>query len=149
MTQHGTELSHADLMAMSRSALDDLYRGIETPGATPAGDTRGTAVVFPGSWVGHLLSGLARLVAWQGKVFNPAQDGLRNKITPLRFRSIRASVYRGESWMDGGEATIIDYSRTSIVARWIRDEVREVSPGLWLGKVFLRRWHVLDFTLEA
>jgi len=36
--------------------------------------------------------------------------------------------------MDDGEAIILDYSINSIGARWIRDELREVSSGLWLGK---------------
>jgi hypothetical protein len=31
---------------------------------------------------------------------------------------------------------VLDYSQTSIVAQWIRDEIREVSPGLYLGLVY-------------
>ena len=43
---------------------------------------------------------------------------------------------------------MLDYSRTSLVARAVRDELREVSPGVYLGLVFLGRWHVLDFALD-
>jgi hypothetical protein len=34
------------------------------------------------------------------------------------------------------------------VARAIRDEIREVSPGIYLGLVFLGGKHVLDFALD-
>ncbi len=145
---HQAHLDRSDLLRMSQAQLDELYVGLEDRGATPVGNTGGTVVLLPGRRLAAPLRTLARLIVWQGKVFRPEQGDLKNKITPLRLRSIRALVYPGESWMDGREATIIDYSRTSFVARWIRDEIREVAPGLWLGKVFIRRWHAIDFLLE-
>jgi hypothetical protein len=91
-----------------------------------------------------------RLLFWQGKVFDPPEGTLKNKVSPLGVRAIRARVYVGDSWLDRGtEAIVLDYSRTSLVARWIRDEIREVAPGLWLGKVFVWKWHALDFTLRS
>ena len=39
----------------------------------------------------------------------------------------------GESWIDGKPALIMDYAETSKLFPAIRDEVREVSPGLYLG----------------
>lgn len=149
MTDHQAHLTKADLLRLSQAQLDALYRERPHRGATPAGDTAGTVMALPGRRLGAPLRILARWLVWQGKVVAPAQDELKNRITPLRVLSIRALVYPGESWMDGRESTIIDYSRTSIVARWVRDEVREVAPGLWLGKVFIRRWHAIDFVLEA
>ena len=32
---------------------------------------------------------------------------------------------------------MLDYSKTSLIAHWIRDEIREVSPGIYLGLVYL------------
>ena len=29
---------------------------------------------------------------------------------------------------------MLDYSDTSLLAHWIRDEIREVGPGTYLGK---------------
>jgi cytochrome P450 len=142
--------SQSDLMGMSRAELDALYRDIEEPGGIPAGDTMGTAVVLPGTAAGRIAAKVARLLFWQGKVFDPASGTLKNKVTPLGIRSITARVYLGDSWLDRGtRAIVLDYSTTSLVARWIRDEIREVSPGLWLGKVFVGRWHALDFTLRS
>ena len=43
---------------------------------------------------------------------------------------------------------MLDYSQTSIVAHWIRDEIRLVSPGLYLGVVFWDRRKILNFALQ-
>ena len=137
-------------MNMRQRELDALYRDVATPGEIPVGDTRGTALVLPGRAAGRVAQAIARLLFWQGKVFDPRSGMLRNKVTPFGIRAVRARVYVGDSWLDRGtEAIVLDYSKTSLVARWVRDEIREVAPGLWLGKVFVGRWHVLDFTLRA
>jgi hypothetical protein len=150
MADQHTRTSYGDLWRMSQAELDDLYRRIDTPGAIPVGDTKGTAMLLPGRRVGRAAAGIARLLFWQGKVFDPRGQSLRNKVTFFGIKAVRARVYLGESWLDRGrDAIVLDYSKTSFVARWIRDEIREVAPGLWLGKVYVRKWHVFDFTLRA
>ena len=139
-------------MNRSREELDEVYRS-SPPGALPTGDTRGTAIVT-GSFFPRTLARLARLLAWQGKVFDlyasDAQAGvLVNKVLPLGLGLIVAKVYRGTSWLDGRDTIVIDYGHTSLLARAIRDEIREVEPGLWLGKVWWGRTRVLDFALSA
>jgi hypothetical protein len=42
---------------------------------------------------------------------------------------------------------VLDYSRTSLVAHWIRDEIREVAGRTYLGQVFVRGRKLLHFTL--
>jgi hypothetical protein len=34
------------------------------------------------------------------------------------------------------------------VAHWIRDEIREVAPRVYLGKVYLGKKRLIDFSLE-
>jgi len=51
--------------------------------------------------------------------------------------------------MDGKETIIIDYSQTSFVAKKIRDEIREVAPGIYLGKVWWGKTRILDFALNS
>ena len=51
--------------------------------------------------------------------------------------------------MDGKETIIIDYSKTSFLAGKIRDEIREVEPGVYLGKVWLGKLRVIDFALVS
>ena len=64
------------------------------------------------------------------------------------IRSIRAKVYKDSSWLDGNESIVLDYSRASLVAHWVRDEIRSIGPGTYLGIVYLGRARVLKFVLE-
>lgn len=136
-------------LGMSRSELDEIFRRAPA-GTLPQGEMRGTAIVT-GTSFSYLLAVLARALFWQGKVFDifapPDKGVLVNKITPFGLSFIVAKVYRGDSWLDQKEAIIIDYSKTSFVARKIRDEIREVQPGMYLGKVWWGRTRVLDFAL--
>jgi len=34
------------------------------------------------------------------------------------------------------------------VAHWVRDEIREVAPHIYLGKVYLGKKRLIDFALE-
>ena len=136
---------------LSREELDDIYRKAPS-GSLPQGDTRGTPI-FAGWPSPRWLPAVARSLGWQGKVFDllePTRDAgvVVNKVTPLGLKLIVAKVYRGESWLDGKDTIIIDYSRTSMLARGIRDEIREIAPGLYLGKVWLGKRRILDFALE-
>ena len=105
----------------------------------PAGFGRGTALAGTGTIFGRFFAALVRLVFWQGKVFDPASDTLQNSITPFGVPAIAAAVYEGPSWVDGDPCIVLDYSETSRVAAWVRDEIREVAPGRFVGVVFLRR----------
>lgn len=134
----------------SREELDEIYRNAG-PGEIPSGDTRGTAILT-GSLLSRSVAAFARLFAWQGKVFDifcPDGDAgiLVNKTTPFSLTFIVAKVYRGDSWLDGKETIIIDYSSTSFFAKVIRDEIREIEPGVYLGKVWWGKTRILDFAL--
>ena len=134
----------------SREELDEIYRNA-SPGEIPRGDTRGTAILT-GSLFSRMVAAFARLFAWQGKVFDifcPDGDAgiLVNKITPFSLTFIIAKVYRDSSWLDGKETIVIDYSSTSFFAKVIRDEIREIEPGVYLGKVWWGKKRILDFAL--
>lgn len=137
-------------LIMSRKELDEIYRQAE-PGRIPSGDTQGTAILAGASF-SITVAVCARLLAWQGKVFDlfssDGQSGiLVNKITPFGLKAIVAKVYRDKSWLDGNATIVIDYSKTSWVAKVIRDEIREIEPGVYLGKVWWGNTRVLDFAL--
>jgi hypothetical protein len=59
-----------------------------------------------------------------------------------------AEVREGASLMDGKPCIVLDYSETSLLAHWIRDEIREVAPRTYLGKVYLGKKRLIDFALE-
>lgn len=139
-------------LSQSRDQLDEIYRNSE-PGNLPTGDMRGTAILA-GSLFSKAVAAFAGLFAWQGKAFDIfADDGksgvLVNKITAFSLTFIVAKVYRDASWMDGKETIVIDYSKTSFFAKVIRDEIREVEPGVYLGKVWWGKKRILDFALTT
>jgi hypothetical protein len=141
-----TGLLASDLVEMSQPELDDLFRR-SPAGPIPSGPVEGTVLFDPGTPLAHIAAKLAHLLFWQGKVFDPVAGELRNEILPVGVRAIAAKVYRAPSWLDGKECIVLDYSETSVVAHWIRDEIRLVAPGLYLGLVFWEKERILGFAL--
>jgi hypothetical protein len=92
---------------------------------------------FPGSIIGRPVADLAGLF-WQGKVFDLSGKTLVNKV--LGFKAIKAQVFYGTSLFDEKEAIIIDYGDTSLIAGPVRDEIRQIAPGLYLGRAYVRTW---------
>jgi hypothetical protein len=136
------------LLRMNKQELENLFRNSE-PGPIPRGITDGTAIFLPGTIVAPVVRWVTKLLIWKGKVFAPDGTELLNRISPLGFLSIRAEVSLDASWLDAKPAILIDYSHSSFVAQKIRDEIREVAVGLYLGRVWWGKKHVLDFMLAA
>jgi hypothetical protein len=136
-----------ELLRMSPNELDELFRGSES-GEIPQGEGKGTVLVRPGTELAGPAAKVVHYLVWQGKVFDPEHGELRNEILPFGVKSIRAKVYRDTSWFDQAEAIILDYSHTSLVAHWIRDEIRTVGPGTYLGLVYWDHARLLHFALE-
>ncbi len=134
------------LLHMTQDQLDDLFRS-SPAGPIPQGDADGTAIIAPDTPISDTTARMVHLFAWKGKVFDPATGTLRNKILPEGEQAIVAQVYKQASWFDGKECIVLDYSRTSLVAHWIRDEIRLIAPGLYLGLVFWERDRIFDFAL--
>lgn len=142
-----TPITEEVLFGTANSALDTLFR--ESPaGSIPDGDTRGTLLAWPGTRWAKPLASFVYLIVWKGKVLNRREALLRNKITPLGLKLVKARLSYADSWVDQKECILIDYSKTSLVARMVRDEIRQVDPGLYLGVVWLWRWRVGWFTIR-
>ncbi|HEY7628186.1 MAG TPA: hypothetical protein VH761_14015 [Ilumatobacteraceae bacterium] len=138
----------ADLSMLSAGELDELFTSAE-PGPIPHGIGRGRALVATGSRLASPLATLARLTAWKGKEFDASTGTLLNRIGPTGAKAIKADVYVGESRLDGRPCIVLDYAKTSRTARWIRDEIRQIGPGLYLGVVYVRSRRVpLRFALQ-
>ena len=137
----------SEMLKMSQAQLDELFTGSPV-GEIPSGEARGTAIVAPGTTYTQDIANFINHFAWQGKVFDPSKGVLRNKISPFGLNAIIAKVYKGPSWMDKKECIVLDYSDTSLIAHWIRDEIREVAPRTYLGKVYLGKKRLIDFALE-
>jgi hypothetical protein len=136
-----------EMMKMSQDDLDDLFKN-SPAGDIPHGEAKGTAIVAPGTSFTDEIATFVNIFAWQGKVFDPQKGCLRNRILPFGLNAIIARVYKAPSWLDDKECIVLDYSETSVVAQWIRDEIREVSPRVYLGKVYWSKKRLIDFALE-
>jgi hypothetical protein len=135
------------LLAMTQAQLDDLFTKSPT-GDIPEGEATGTAIIAPGTKFSPEIAKFINLFAWQGKVFDAKTGTLKNRILPFGLNAVIARVYKGPSWLDGKECIVLDYSETSLVAHWIRDEIRLVAPRLYLGKVYWDKARLIDFALQ-
>jgi hypothetical protein len=134
-------------MKLTQAQLDDLFK--QSPaGPIPNGDAQGTAVIAPGTELEGVAAEFIRTFDWQGKVFDASAGELRNKILPMGLKAIIAKVYLGTSWYDGNECIVLDYSQTSLIAHYIRDEIRLVGDGVYLGIVFWDKDKLIDFALK-
>jgi hypothetical protein len=135
------------LLDMSQQQLDDLFRA-SPPGELPDGEAEGTAIIAPGTRYTESIARIINFFGWQGKVFDGKKGLLKNKVSMFGVQAIVAKVYLGESWLDNKPCIVLDYSDTSIVAQWIRDEIRLIGPGLYLGKVYWSKERLIDFCLK-
>jgi hypothetical protein len=135
------------LLKMSQAQLDELFTN-SAAGEIPDGQADGTAIVAPGTNYTEEIAKFVSLFAWQGKVFDAKKGVLKNRILPFGLNAIIAKVYKAPSWLDNKECIVLDYSDTSFIAQWIRDEIRQIGPGLYLGKVYWDRKRLIDFALK-
>jgi hypothetical protein len=136
------------LLKMSQAELDALFTASQA-GPIPEGEADGTAIIAPGTASSPEIANFVSHYAWQGKVFDPKTSTLRNRVGPNGLNAIVARVYKAPSWLDNKECIVLDYSETSSIAHWIRDEIRLIQPsGLYLGKVFWDKSRLIDFALQ-
>ncbi|MBO1413548.1 hypothetical protein [Streptomyces sp. FH025] len=129
-------LSEAELLTADEDRLEELFR-TSPPGEIPEGPMEGAAIIGAGTGLTGAIAALVRLAVWRGKVFDRAGGYLSNRLSPLDVLAVLATVAPGPSRLDGEECIVIDYSRTSLVARGVRDEIRQVGPDLYLGVIWL------------
>jgi hypothetical protein len=141
------EYDAAKLMAMSQVQLDDLFKA-SPAGPIPDGPAKGTAIIAPGTAYTANIAEIINLFGWQGKVFDAQKGVLKNRILAFGLEAVIAKVYTGKSWLDDKECIVLDYSETSVVASRVRDEIRQIGPGFYLGKVYWGKTRLIDFCLQ-
>jgi hypothetical protein len=140
-------LDAKQLLKMSQQELDALFSAHDA-GPLPDGEAKGTAIIAPGTAGSEKIAELINIFGWQGKVFDAKAGLLRNHILAIGLKAIIARVYKGPSLLDGKECIILDYSDTSLVASHVRDEIRQIEPGFYLGKVYWDKARLIDFSLD-
>ncbi len=135
------------LFQMSQTQLDTLFINSKA-GSIPNGPANGTVIIAPGTPFSPEIAQAINVFAWQGKTFDAKNGRLINRISVFGVNAIIAEVYKAASWMDQKECIVLDYSKTSFVAHWIRDEIRRIQPKLYLGKTYWDKQRLLDFALQ-
>lgn len=137
----------AQLLSMSSQQLDQLF-GSSPSGDIPNGEAEGTAIIASGTPFSKEIAEVISLFGWKGKTFDAAHGTLRNRILAFGVNAIVAEVYKGQSLFDGNECIVLDYSKTSLVAEHIRDEIRQIGPGMYLGLVYWDKAKTIHFALQ-
>ncbi|HEY8693454.1 MAG TPA: hypothetical protein VIR57_12015 [Chloroflexota bacterium] len=135
------------LLSMTFEQLEDLFWN-SASGPIPNGAAKGTAIIASGTTFSPEIAEIINVFAWKGKQFDAEHGTLTNRILPFGLNAIVAQVYKAPSWLDDKECVVLDYSKTSLVAHWIRDEIRLIGPGLYLGRVYWDKTAIIHFSLE-
>jgi hypothetical protein len=135
------------LLQMSNQQLDQLFSA-SPAGDIPNGVAKGTAIIANGTQYSADIADFVNLFVWEGKTFDASKALLRNRILGFGLNAIIAKVYPAPSWLDNQECIVLDYSETSLVAHWIRDEIRLISPSFYLGRVYWKQKPLIHFALQ-
>ena len=135
------------LLKMSQQELDAMFSAHDA-GPIPDGEAKGTAIIAPGTSSSEKIAEFINIFGWQGKVFDAKAGLLRNHILAIGLKAIIARVYKAPSLLDGKECIVLDYSETSLLASHIRDEIRQIETGFYLGKVYWDKGRLIDFALD-
>ncbi|HWZ80123.1 MAG TPA: hypothetical protein VNX87_26535 [Candidatus Sulfotelmatobacter sp.] len=135
------------LLQMSNQDLDQLFSS-SPAGEIPNGPAKGTAIIANGTQFSIEIAEFVNLFVWEGKTFDANKGVLRNRILGIGLNAIVAKVYKAPSWFDHKECIVLDYSETSMVAHWIRDEIRLITPNFYLGRVYWKQKPLIHFALQ-
>jgi hypothetical protein len=138
------------LLDLSCPALEKLYVEARAPRiGQVSGDLRGRMLAWPSLEARPGVAGAIRAFAgsrgfpWRGKTFSPrgevSGDGI-NRVVSDRFRLFRFETFIAPSRAGDFDALQLDYDLRGNppVIRSIKDEIRELEPGLWLGQAWLK-----------
>jgi hypothetical protein len=124
--------AHHSLVSLKRMTpheLEALYAQA-APGPLPVGRARGHVLILTGKHCPCLAARLANL-GWKGKTF--AADGCFVNQWLGGVRAIESQARLGPSLYDGQPAIVMEYAPGTPLLGNIRDEIRAVAPGLYLG----------------
>jgi hypothetical protein len=146
---HAERLRALDaLLARPARELERIYRNARTPRIPEVeGDLRGRMLAWPSLEAHPAIASAIRTFAgsgafpWRGKSFRPFDEdrgeGI-NRVFADRLRLFRFDTSIARSRAGDFDALQLDYdldANPSFVRR-IKDEIREIEPGVWLGQAY-------------
>lgn len=139
----------ADLRRLSACALEELFAQ-GTAGEMPQGRLEGEAVQVMAPCLPKLKAKCFNVV-WRGKHVGPEGCFVNRWVGDRHWLGVQAVI--GMSWSDGRPAIVLDYPAGTPIFGGMHDEIRQIGPGLYLGKVYqtrpcpqLRAYFVLQTT---
>jgi hypothetical protein len=136
------------LLHAGPAALAQLYRDASVPRiAGVTGDLRGRLLAIPA--LAEPIAAVPRLLAssslfpWRGKSFAASSEdrgtGI-NRVFVDRLRLFRFETFIGTSRAGDFDAMQLDYDNRDnpFFIRAIKDEIRELAPGLYLGQAYVQ-----------
>jgi hypothetical protein len=139
-----------DLARLRSDELEALYRNGTVPGSLAAldGEPHCRMLAIRKVPSGRVFDGIARFSAsrifpWGGKAFQSQSAAGGTGINRVRLEKERRwfpfETRVEPSAIDGAPCILLDYDKPEnpLPIRRIRDELREVSPGLFLGPAML------------
>lgn len=157
------EITLRSLQRMNARGLMRRFSDAEAPTAVGGlnGPTNGTLL----SLAGPLSEGTARVMInrlatwdrfpWTGKSFQSWAEDRGSGINRVQLLGERLWFHFetriDRSVVDGRPCIVLDYDHAENPwpVRQVRDELREVAPGLWLGPATVRGRVALYFTLQT
>ena len=147
-TPHGTVRSLDDLAKLDPDVLMRLYAEARTPTLDELdGKLAGRMLAVPRAQEPHVRAFLdrfakSRLFPWQGKTFMHETSNHGHGVNRLlgeRVTWFRFHTFVGPSHAGDFDAVHLDYGHDGNppIVRKVKDEVREVAPGVYLGLAYL------------
>lgn len=144
----GTLRTLESLLGRSTDELAEMYARARTPRLDDVGgDLHGRMLAWPMLDAHPLAAGALRAFAsagtfpWRGKSFraDPQRGDGINRVLSDRLRLFRFETFIARSRAGDFDALQLDYDLPGNppVIRSIKDEIREIEPGVWLGQAYL------------
>lgn len=125
--------SARDLKHLCPAELDELFSKGCVP-TCPVGRAKGTVLVVCDAHCPKLRAKMAGTM-WKGKDF--CEDGSFTNRWP-GFSAGGSHTDIQPSWYDGKPCMALEYAPSAAVFANTRDELREIAPGLYLGRFYER-----------
>lgn len=118
----------SEWLRLSPEQLRCLFQGAEL-GPVPCGSFEGETAFVPTERCHRVRSCLANTL-WQGKQFGP---GTMINRWAAGAEAVPGRVSSGCSLLDGRPCHVIEYRGQAHIWKDIRDEIRQIEPGFYLG----------------
>lgn len=127
-------LTMKDLQKMSACELGELY-AVSEVGTPFSGPMEGKILIITDAKFPKLRAKFQN-IAWKGKNAQPDGTFVNRWVGGIEKIGSRYEI--APSWVDGKPAIVVEYPSDTKLLWNMRDEVREVAPGLYMGPIYDR-----------